>query len=182
MKIRNYQSLAAAANPHGVQSYQLLDSAEAQIIHLLLKPEEKLRPHITPVDVTFYVLQGNPTILIGEETLTVQTDDLIESPKNIIHCIYNNTDEDVRVLVIKTPKPVVPTRFVEDAVKKEETMKFNVDHEACVGCGACEAACPAVFQMKDDKAHVILNPVPADKQDCAKQAEEICPVMAISHE
>ena len=61
-------------------------------------------------------------------------------------------------------------------------MKFKVDQENCVGCGACESICPAVFKMLNDKAQVILDPVPADKQSCALEAESACPVQAISHE
>ncbi|MCF8228378.1 MAG: ferredoxin [Bacteroidales bacterium] len=63
-------------------------------------------------------------------------------------------------------------------------MKFIVDEDLCIGCAACEEACPDVFQMSDDgeMAKVILDPVPEDLQDCAMTAEEECPVEAISHE
>lgn len=61
-------------------------------------------------------------------------------------------------------------------------MKFKVDQETCVGCGVCEAECPAVFEMADDKARVILDPVPEENQTDALSAEEACPVQAISHE
>lgn len=61
-------------------------------------------------------------------------------------------------------------------------MKFKVDQETCIGCGACEDTCPDVFRMKADKAQVIIDPVPANKQSCALEAEDICPVQAISHE
>ncbi len=61
-------------------------------------------------------------------------------------------------------------------------MKFKVDRETCVGCGVCEAECPAVFKMEDDKAHVILDPVPEEQLASAISAEDACPVQAISHE
>ncbi|MCK5841440.1 MAG: ferredoxin [Candidatus Sabulitectum sp.] len=61
-------------------------------------------------------------------------------------------------------------------------MKFNVDQDMCVGCGACEGTCPDVFGLVDDKSQVKSNPVPSEFEACALQAEEGCPVAAISHE
>jgi len=60
-------------------------------------------------------------------------------------------------------------------------MQFRVDQEACVGCGACEGTCPEVFEVTD-KSQVKLNPVPEEFQASALEAEESCPVQAISHE
>lgn len=53
---------------------------------------------------------------------------------------------------------------------------IKVDKEKCIGCGACVAACEDVFEMKDGKAHVKAQ----KKSKCVKEAEEICPVQAIS--
>lgn len=60
-------------------------------------------------------------------------------------------------------------------------MKFIVDQELCIGCGACEGTCPEVFEL-DDKSQVKLDPVPEEFQECALEAEGNCPVQAISHE
>jgi len=81
-------------------------------MHLSLEAGESLKPHITPVDVAFYVLEGEPSILIGEERVQAKKDDIIESPKDVVHCIYNETDEVVRVLVMKLPKPTKKTILV----------------------------------------------------------------------
>ena len=62
-------------------------------------------------------------------------------------------------------------------------MKYKVDKELCIGCWACEGVCPQVFEMRDDdKAHVIIDTVPAELEENALEAEESCPVQAISHE
>ncbi|MCF7792501.1 MAG: cupin domain-containing protein [Candidatus Cloacimonetes bacterium] len=112
MKIRNFQNLEQSKNPHGIQSFKLYDKDHAIIMHLLLKAGESLKPHITPVDVAFYVLEGKPAIMVGDEKVQVKKDDIIESPKDIIHCIYNESDTDVRVLVMKMPKPATKTVMV----------------------------------------------------------------------
>jgi quercetin dioxygenase-like cupin family protein len=111
MEIRNYQKLETSKNPHGVQSYKMYDRDHAVIMHLLIKAGESLKPHITPVDVAFYVLEGTPLILVGKEKTQVKKDDIVESPKDIVHCIYNETDSVVRVLVMKLPKPTSKTKM-----------------------------------------------------------------------
>ena len=112
MEIRNYQKEGTAKNPHGVQVSKMYDKDHALIMHLLLKAGESLKSHITPVDVAFYVLEGSPTIMVGDEKVKVKKDDIVESPKDIVHNIYNETDGVVRVLVMKLPKPTAETKLV----------------------------------------------------------------------
>ncbi len=61
-------------------------------------------------------------------------------------------------------------------------MKFKVDQELCIGCGACESTCPEVFELVDEKSSVKINPVPEEFQEQALSAEDGCPAGAISHE
>ncbi|MCD4828967.1 MAG: cupin domain-containing protein [Candidatus Cloacimonetes bacterium] len=112
MEIRNYKRLGITQTPHGIQATKLYDKEHALIMHLLLKPGEALKPHITPVDVAFYVLEGAPTVMVGNEKVVVGENDIVESPKDIVHCIYNETEKDVRALVMKLPKPTSATRLL----------------------------------------------------------------------
>ncbi len=109
MKISNYKELELAKTPHGISANKLYDKDHAVIMHLNLKAGESLKPHITPVDVAFYILEGSPTIMVEDEKVQVKVDDIIESPKDIVHCIYNETNADVRVLVMKLPRPTTKT-------------------------------------------------------------------------
>lgn len=60
-------------------------------------------------------------------------------------------------------------------------MKAYVDKDTCISCGLCPSLCPEVFEMEDDgKAGVIVEAVPAEAEGSAKEAEESCPVNAIS--
>ena len=62
-------------------------------------------------------------------------------------------------------------------------MKAHVDHDTCIGCGVCPSVCPEVFEMRDDGlSHVIVDTVPDGSEDAAKDAEESCPVDAITVE
>lgn len=111
MKTINYQDLDSMKNPHGVDAKKLLDIEHAQVIHMHLKAGQGLKIHTTPVDVFFYVLEGEGYVEIGDEKILVRKDTLIESPKNIPHCLYNESKEDFRVLVVKTPKPSQATEI-----------------------------------------------------------------------
>ena len=62
-------------------------------------------------------------------------------------------------------------------------MKANVDKDTCIACGLCPSICPECFDMDDDgKACAIVDEVPQEFLDKAKEAEENCPVDAISIE
>lgn len=61
-------------------------------------------------------------------------------------------------------------------------MKACVDKDVCIGCGLCADTCPEVFELKEDKAYVKVDEVPANLEDKVKEARDNCPVDAISVE
>ena len=57
--------------------------------------------------------------------------------------------------------------------------KVKVNKDKCIGCGACAATCPEVFELGDDGlAEVIKDEI----NDDVKTAAEGCPVEAIEIE
>lgn len=109
MKTTSFRNATANVNPHNVDVKKLYDKDSAQVMHMTLLPGQSLKPHITPVDVFFYVLEGTPDVLVGEEKIRVEPDTLVESPKDIVHCLYNESDAVARILVVKAPKPIAKT-------------------------------------------------------------------------
>ncbi|MCK5855857.1 MAG: cupin domain-containing protein [Bacteroidales bacterium] len=105
MKITKVKDTPIKDTAHKIDVRFIYDHPEAQMAHMLLKPGEALKPHITPVDVFIYVLEGEASITIGDETETVGPDAVVDNPKDIVHYIANNTDKNLRVLVCKTPRP-----------------------------------------------------------------------------
>ena len=60
-------------------------------------------------------------------------------------------------------------------------MKASIDDSRCRGHGVCTTLCPDVFAMTDDGyAEVILDEVPDDLQDGAREARDSCPENAIT--
>jgi ferredoxin len=60
-------------------------------------------------------------------------------------------------------------------------MKPVVDRDLCIGCELCSDTCPEVFRMGDDDLAQVVTESPGHEQyDCIREAEELCPVTAIS--
>ena len=112
MKIINVVDTPITETPHNLDVRKLYDKDSAQATHILLHPGQSLKPHITPVDVFFYILEGSPEVLVGNEKIQVHEDCLVESPKDIVHCLYNNSDAIARVLVVKAPKPTLQSKIL----------------------------------------------------------------------
>lgn len=60
-------------------------------------------------------------------------------------------------------------------------MKLKVDKDLCIGCGACSAICPDVFEIdpNDGLAHEIVDEISEENIEDAVDAKEGCPVNAI---
>ena len=62
-------------------------------------------------------------------------------------------------------------------------VKATVDRHTCIGCGICESLCPEVFELDEDViSTVIVEVIPQQFEICTKEAEEECPVSAITTE
>ncbi len=112
MKIVNVNDVSVHDTPHKIDARKLYDHDSAQVVHVTLKAGEALKPHITPVDVFFYILQGTVDVLVGDETVAVGVDNLVESPKGIVHCLSNNSQTTARVLVVKAPRPATVAKLL----------------------------------------------------------------------
>lgn len=112
MKITKVSETPIKDTPHKVDTRPVYDAESAQAVHIRLEPGETLKPHITPVDVFFYILEGTPTVHIGEEAEAVPADSVVDSPKDIVHHLSNESDKPARILVVKAPKPTAKTRLL----------------------------------------------------------------------
>ncbi len=112
MNIVHALTAAESPNPHEISARELLSTEHAQVVMVTLQPGEALKLHLTPVDVFFYVLEGEGVVEIGGERELVGRDTLVESPARIPHRLLNESDAVFRCLVVKTPRPTETTRLL----------------------------------------------------------------------
>lgn len=112
MKIINVNEQQIEETPHRVNVKNLYDKDSAQAMHITLYPGESLKPHITPVDVFFYILEGIADVRVGDETISVEKDCLVESPKDVVHCLSNSSNSATHILVVKAPKPTSKSKLL----------------------------------------------------------------------
>ena len=105
MEIVQVNNQKPKENMHHVDARAVYNKPHAQVVIISLHPKESLKPHKTPVDVFFYVLEGTGTVTIGDEQHRASKDTIIHSPANIIHSWSNESDALVRIMVVKTPNP-----------------------------------------------------------------------------
>ncbi len=59
-------------------------------------------------------------------------------------------------------------------------MKLKVNQDVCIGCGACQAIAPDVFEINDEGfAQTKVEEIPEEALNDAIDAKEGCPVSAI---
>ena len=112
MRIVGTLEAREAPNPHDVSARGLHSAKHVQGSTVTLKAGEALKRHVTPVDVFFYVLEGEGFVEIGDEREAVSANMLIDSPARVPHRLLNESDADFRFLVVKPPRPTRATKVL----------------------------------------------------------------------
>ncbi len=105
MEINYWHEKEIKENPHKIDAREVYHHKYAQIMHMVLKPGDIVKPHKTPVDVVFIVMEGEIEMQIGDEFKTAEKEAVIHSPANIPHALKNKSNTNARVLVAKIPSP-----------------------------------------------------------------------------
>ena len=107
MKIIKVKLPEKQANPKRIDPQKMYDTLHAKVMHVTFQPGEAQAKHVNRVAVLFYILEGNGRIEVNDDVANIEKGSVIESPANSQHCLYNDGDSIMRVLVIKTPNTAV---------------------------------------------------------------------------
>ena len=64
-------------------------------------------------------------------------------------------------------------------------MKVKVNQDKCIGCGACSAIAPEVFEISDEGLSQVINEgmeIAEENEDAVRDAVDSCPTSAIEEE
>ena len=60
-------------------------------------------------------------------------------------------------------------------------MKVTVDYDVCASTGTCVQVCPEIFEIRADGfLYLLMEDVPRELEEQAKEAEDLCPTGAIT--
>ena len=84
-----------------LEGYILHSEKQIELVHLTLKPGENLAEHKNPFDVVFFVAEGSGILSIEGKNFVLSKNDVTKVTSEKNRGWRNNTDQDLRLLVIK---------------------------------------------------------------------------------
>ncbi|PKP04329.1 MAG: cupin domain-containing protein [Bacteroidetes bacterium HGW-Bacteroidetes-9] len=102
MKITRLQE--APKVPFALDGHIVAHHDAADVVHLQLKPGEKIEKHANPFDVIFYVLEGKAMLESDSEKVLVHKDQSIIIGAGVNRGLENISVSSFKVLVIKLLK------------------------------------------------------------------------------
>ena len=87
--------------PFNIDGKIMHSSDKLEVVHLILKPGEKIGKHLQPFDVVFFILSGEATLETDQETVEVKENTSIFVPAGMPRGWNNNGPADFKILVIK---------------------------------------------------------------------------------
>jgi quercetin dioxygenase-like cupin family protein len=84
-----------------VEGRRIHASDQLEIVHLSIEPGGTMEPHTMPMNVLFYVLQGQGILDIDGVRYPLQMNEFIEVPKAAMRYWRNVFDVSLNLLVIK---------------------------------------------------------------------------------
>lgn len=99
MNIRNLKNSPQV--PFDLDAYILHSEVKIELVHLLLKPGEKLDDHKNPFDVIFYVAEGKGTLSVEGEYYNLKTNDTVKIISDKNRGWNNTSSQNLQLLVIK---------------------------------------------------------------------------------
>ncbi len=94
-----------------IEAKKIYNKEFGEIVHITLKPKEKIPLHSVGVDVVFYIIDSGLTFITPRKKEKLTADKFIFSKKGNYHGIENNTRKNCRFIVIKLPKQTLPTKY-----------------------------------------------------------------------
>ncbi|MCX6249249.1 MAG: cupin domain-containing protein [Bacteroidetes bacterium] len=87
--------------PIKIDAHKLFTSGKTEVIHLKFKPGEFMEKHVNPMDVIFYIIEGNGTLEVENQVMDGVKERCIFIPGGIERRWINTGSGELKLLVIK---------------------------------------------------------------------------------
>lgn len=85
--IPDVRALLGDIAEESIVSRTLYNESTSRAILFGFAPGQELSEHSTPMAATIHILEGNPTLTLGEETLEAKPGTLVYMPPNLPHSV-----------------------------------------------------------------------------------------------
>ncbi len=99
--IKNYKSAEIIYEADGIIGKKINEENNCEYVQLSVAAEKKIEPHVLPMPVTFYVLNGKAELNVNSELKNVQKGDLVEVKAGSSRGWENTGSEELQLLAIK---------------------------------------------------------------------------------
>jgi quercetin dioxygenase-like cupin family protein len=89
--------------PFDLDGRIIFSSPKLEVVHLSMEPGQKIEPHANPVDVLFYIIEGDGTMIYKSEEHLVKEGMSVFIDKGEVRGLINHSEKKLRVLVSKIP-------------------------------------------------------------------------------
>ncbi len=100
MIIKN-ASKAQILHTSAANGFLLADLNFHELVHLVIEPNCEVPPHTLPVDVTFFIIEGNGQVIINNQPFEAGKGDVVVALAHTIRGWKNQTNQPFELLVIK---------------------------------------------------------------------------------
>ncbi|MDX9908305.1 MAG: hypothetical protein GX792_03880 [Bacteroidales bacterium] len=107
MKIKSWREIPIISNPHNLDIRELYDNPQIQIRQVILRPGERVRPFLSPINAILYVNSGSVIVQSGDLIKPAIEGELIICPADKPTNLYNNSNSKSLIIAIRAPKPTI---------------------------------------------------------------------------
>ncbi|MBS3811302.1 MAG: cupin domain-containing protein [Halanaerobiales bacterium] len=103
MSIIRLENIETEKNKRGIKIKNIIKNDNVAVKNLILEQSDVIVAHQVSVDVLFHVIEGQGSIMIGEEVYGLKAKDFISCPPNTPMKVMADKGVKFSVLNIKTP-------------------------------------------------------------------------------
>lgn len=103
MNAININDIPLEPTPLGGNARLLVGSPELRLVNLILSPGERVLAHTAPVEVVFYVLDGQGAVIAANERHEMKPGQMFACPADLERELQAAPDTGLNLLVVRAP-------------------------------------------------------------------------------